>query len=394
MNHIFFSPVGTDAFTFNEAGIPASGVLTGQDCCKTQDEVDLFGGYTGNYEGNVPEHRRRLRRQPVPLVRQPRQQQPGGHDLHVARVRQDGDTHGRRPVRLACGYDPGSGPPADDGRRGRPLTVARRPGAIPALSPPRDYARPRGQAAIPLRRLARRSRPARAAVRRPRGTGRDRRRRPGRRVAAQRPEPHAPARHRRAQRSRRAAPQGARAGPRTAPQRPPRRHAGQGPRVARPGSRGRAARVVPRPVRRGADGRGRARHAARRHLASGAATRRVPVALGRGPAGVPADPGHAARRGARRAVRRHARGAAERLAAGARAGARDDERAERDARRRRARRAHPGTVRRVHAAVRRLLPRVSRRISTSSSTPSPAAPRPRSACSTASPRTSATSSRG
>jgi hypothetical protein len=53
-NHIFFSPVGTDAFVFNEAGVPASGLLTGQDCCKTQDEVDLFGGFTGNYEGNVP----------------------------------------------------------------------------------------------------------------------------------------------------------------------------------------------------------------------------------------------------------------------------------------------------------------------------------------------------
>ena len=39
---------------FNLAGVPASGVLTGQDCCKTQQEVDLFGGFTGNYEGNVP----------------------------------------------------------------------------------------------------------------------------------------------------------------------------------------------------------------------------------------------------------------------------------------------------------------------------------------------------
>jgi hypothetical protein len=53
-NHTFFSPVGTDAYTFNKAGIPAGGLLTGQDCCKTQGEVDLFGGYTGNYEGNVP----------------------------------------------------------------------------------------------------------------------------------------------------------------------------------------------------------------------------------------------------------------------------------------------------------------------------------------------------
>jgi hypothetical protein len=53
-NHILFSPVGTDAFSFNAVGIPASGLLTGQDCCKTQHEVDLFGGFLGNYEGNVP----------------------------------------------------------------------------------------------------------------------------------------------------------------------------------------------------------------------------------------------------------------------------------------------------------------------------------------------------
>jgi hypothetical protein len=53
-NHIFFSPVGTDAYSFNKAGIPAGGLLTGQDCCKAQNEVDLFGGYTGNYEGNIP----------------------------------------------------------------------------------------------------------------------------------------------------------------------------------------------------------------------------------------------------------------------------------------------------------------------------------------------------
>jgi hypothetical protein len=53
-NHILFSPVGTDAQSFNLAGVPASGVLTGQDCCKTQQEVDLFGGFTGNYDGNIP----------------------------------------------------------------------------------------------------------------------------------------------------------------------------------------------------------------------------------------------------------------------------------------------------------------------------------------------------
>ncbi|WP_084469912.1 M28 family peptidase [Amycolatopsis benzoatilytica] len=53
-NHELFSPVGTDAFSFNMAGIPASGVLTGQDCCKNQQDVDLFGGSLGNFEGNVP----------------------------------------------------------------------------------------------------------------------------------------------------------------------------------------------------------------------------------------------------------------------------------------------------------------------------------------------------
>jgi Zn-dependent M28 family amino/carboxypeptidase len=54
LNHELFSPVGTDAFSFNQVGIPASGLLTGQDCCKDQQEVNLFGGYLGNFEGNVP----------------------------------------------------------------------------------------------------------------------------------------------------------------------------------------------------------------------------------------------------------------------------------------------------------------------------------------------------
>ena len=54
LNHEFLSPTGTDAYNFNLVGIPASGLLTGQDCCKTQAEVDLFGGYLGNYEGNIP----------------------------------------------------------------------------------------------------------------------------------------------------------------------------------------------------------------------------------------------------------------------------------------------------------------------------------------------------
>jgi hypothetical protein len=52
-NYEFLSPVGTDALSFNQVGIPASGLLTGQDCCKSQEEVNLFGGTVGNYEGNL-----------------------------------------------------------------------------------------------------------------------------------------------------------------------------------------------------------------------------------------------------------------------------------------------------------------------------------------------------
>ena len=96
-NHTFFSPVGTDAYTFNKAGIPAGGLLTGQDCCKTQGEVDLFGGYTRELRGQHPEYRRRLRRQPVPVVRQPQQQRPTGADVHVEGVRQRGGATGGRP---------------------------------------------------------------------------------------------------------------------------------------------------------------------------------------------------------------------------------------------------------------------------------------------------------
>jgi len=53
-NHILFSADGTDAIKFQQAGIPASGVLTGQDCCKLASDVALFGGYEGNFEGTVP----------------------------------------------------------------------------------------------------------------------------------------------------------------------------------------------------------------------------------------------------------------------------------------------------------------------------------------------------
>jgi peptidase M28-like protein/PA domain-containing protein len=53
LNHELLSPNGTDAINFNRVGIPASGLLTGQDCCKSPEEVSLFGGQTGNYEGNL-----------------------------------------------------------------------------------------------------------------------------------------------------------------------------------------------------------------------------------------------------------------------------------------------------------------------------------------------------
>jgi Zn-dependent M28 family amino/carboxypeptidase len=59
-NHELFSPEGTDAYEFNLIGVPASGVLTGQDCCKTQAQVDLFApnnigtvNEVGNFEGNL-----------------------------------------------------------------------------------------------------------------------------------------------------------------------------------------------------------------------------------------------------------------------------------------------------------------------------------------------------
>lgn len=45
---------GTDSFAFGLVGVPNTGILTGQDCCKPQADVDLFGGYLGNYEGNIP----------------------------------------------------------------------------------------------------------------------------------------------------------------------------------------------------------------------------------------------------------------------------------------------------------------------------------------------------
>lgn len=46
--------IGTDSYSFALVGIPNSGILTGQDCCKSAADVTKFGGFTGNYEGNIP----------------------------------------------------------------------------------------------------------------------------------------------------------------------------------------------------------------------------------------------------------------------------------------------------------------------------------------------------
>ena len=51
-----FGNDGTDSNSFSLVGIPNTGVLTEQDCCKSKAQVRLWGGYTGNYEGKVPGH--------------------------------------------------------------------------------------------------------------------------------------------------------------------------------------------------------------------------------------------------------------------------------------------------------------------------------------------------
>ena len=52
--YMVWSNDGTDSWNFAWRGIPNTGILTGQDCCKGQAEVNLFGGTLGNYEGNRP----------------------------------------------------------------------------------------------------------------------------------------------------------------------------------------------------------------------------------------------------------------------------------------------------------------------------------------------------
>jgi hypothetical protein len=49
-----FGNDGTDSNSFSLVGVPNTGVLTEQDCCKSKGQVRLWGGYTGNYEGKVP----------------------------------------------------------------------------------------------------------------------------------------------------------------------------------------------------------------------------------------------------------------------------------------------------------------------------------------------------
>jgi hypothetical protein len=51
-----FGNDGTDSNDFSLIGIPNSGVLTQQDCCKQTAEVKLWGGFLGNYEGQIPGH--------------------------------------------------------------------------------------------------------------------------------------------------------------------------------------------------------------------------------------------------------------------------------------------------------------------------------------------------
>ncbi|HTT98196.1 MAG TPA: M28 family peptidase [Rhizomicrobium sp.] len=51
-----FGNDGTDSIPFSFAGVPNTGILTQQDCCKHDWEVRLWGGFTGNFEGNIPSH--------------------------------------------------------------------------------------------------------------------------------------------------------------------------------------------------------------------------------------------------------------------------------------------------------------------------------------------------
>jgi hypothetical protein len=49
-----FGNDGTDSNSFSLVGVPNTGILTQQDCCKTRAEVKIWGGSPGNYEGDIP----------------------------------------------------------------------------------------------------------------------------------------------------------------------------------------------------------------------------------------------------------------------------------------------------------------------------------------------------
>ena len=49
-----FGNDGTDSNAFSLVGVPNTGILTQQDCCKKRWEKRLWGGFLGNYEGDVP----------------------------------------------------------------------------------------------------------------------------------------------------------------------------------------------------------------------------------------------------------------------------------------------------------------------------------------------------
>jgi hypothetical protein len=49
-----FGNDGTDSLSFSFVGVPNSGILTQQDCCKHSWETKLWGGFRGNYEGDIP----------------------------------------------------------------------------------------------------------------------------------------------------------------------------------------------------------------------------------------------------------------------------------------------------------------------------------------------------
>jgi hypothetical protein len=49
-----FGNDGTDSNSFSLVGVPNTGILTQQDCCKKPWELKLWGGFRGNYEGDIP----------------------------------------------------------------------------------------------------------------------------------------------------------------------------------------------------------------------------------------------------------------------------------------------------------------------------------------------------